>query len=61
MGIVITAVEISHVNTSSRRFVCLFGFFDETRPTNINITLLKKKNKESIDTSKKIKTCINLC
>ena len=26
MAIVITALEILYVNTSSRRFVCLFGF-----------------------------------
>ena len=38
MGIVITAVEISHVDTPSRPFVRLFSFFDKTGPTDINIT-----------------------
>ena len=41
-AIVITAVEISHVNTSPRRFVCLFGFSDETRWQEINIALLNQ-------------------
>ena len=45
VGIVITTVEISRVNTSSRRFVCLFDFFDESRPTDINITFLNQTKK----------------
>ena len=47
MGIVITAVEISHVNTSSRSVLCLFGFF---------IKPGRQPNQEIIDTSSNMKT-----
>ena len=39
------ALEISHLNASSRRFVCPFGFSDETRPTDINVTLVNRTKK----------------
>ena len=56
------AVEISHVNTSSRCFVCPFGFPEETRPTIYQCYNYWTKPRWRMDTDcNKMKTLWSVC